>query len=91
MVDELRRLLALGLAHGFEDARLRNPAEIVIDGRRPAGGGQVEIDGPGELVAMRESVRTPVPRLLHDIDGERGAVGQQRRLAVAVERRQRVP
>ena len=40
---------------------------------------------------MRESVRTPVPRLLHDIDGKGGAVSEQRCLAVAVERRQRVP
>jgi hypothetical protein len=34
MVDELRGLLALGLAHGFENARLGDAAEIVVDGRR---------------------------------------------------------
>ena len=49
MVDELRRLLALGFAHRFEDARLRNPAEIVVDGRTPAGRRHVEVDGPGQL------------------------------------------
>ena len=91
VVDELRRLFALGLAHGFEDASLWNPAEIVVGGGPPAGRGHVEVDGPGELVAMGERARTTVPRLLHDIDGERGAVREERRLAVAVECRQRIP
>ena len=84
-------MLALRFAHRFEDARLGDAAEIVVDGRTPAGRRHVEIDGPGELIAMRERVRPPVPGLLDDVDRERGAVGEQRRLAVAVERRQRVP
>jgi hypothetical protein len=91
MLDELSGCLALGLAHGFEDARLRNPSEIIVDARRPARGDHVEIDGLGELVPMHEGVRTPVPWLLHDIDGERRAMGEQRGLAVAVELRQRAP
>ena len=36
MVDELRRRLALGLAHRLENARLGDTAEIVVDGRPPA-------------------------------------------------------
>ena len=35
VVDELHRLRALGLPHCFENTRLGNPAEIVIDGRPP--------------------------------------------------------
>ena len=91
MVDELRRLLALGFAHRLEDASLRHPAEIVVDGRPPAGRRHVEIDGPGQQIAMRQRARPPVPGFLDDVDGERGAVREQRRLAVAVERRQSVP
>ena len=49
MVDELRRLLALGFAHRLEDASLGHPAEIVVDGRTPAGRRHVEIDGPRQL------------------------------------------
>ena len=55
MLDEPRRLLALRFAHGLDNADLRNPAQIVLDGRPPAGGGHVEIDGAGELVAMCEA------------------------------------
>ena len=40
---------------------------------------------------MRRRVRPPVPGFFDDVHGKRGAVGEQRRLAVAVERRQGVP
>ena len=48
VVDELYRLLALRLPHGFENTRLGDPAEIVVGGRPPAHCYHVESDGAGE-------------------------------------------
>jgi hypothetical protein len=36
MVDKLGRLPSPRLAHCFKDSNLRDPAEIVLDGRAPA-------------------------------------------------------
>ena len=91
MVDQLRRRLALRLPHRFEDARLRNPAEIIVDGRGPAGRRHVEVHRAGQRVGMSEAPRAAVPRLMHGVDAERGAMREQRRLAVAIERHQRRP
>ena len=91
VVDELSGCFALGLPHRLQHARLRDPAEIVVDGRRPAGRRHVEIDRTGQNVGMSEATRIAVPRLMHGIQAERGAMCEQRRLAVAIERRQRVP
>jgi hypothetical protein len=49
------------------------------------GGRHVEVHGAGKPVGMSEATRVAVPLLLHGVDAERGA------MAVAVERRQRVP
>ena len=91
MLDQSRRLLAFRFAHRLDDADLRNSAEIILDGRRPTGGGHVEIDVTGKLIAVLERLGTPVPWLLHDIDAERSAMCEQRALIVVTERRQRRP
>jgi len=54
VVDELHRLLALYLAHGLENARFGDPAEIVVDGRLPAHCCHVEADGAGKNVGVIE-------------------------------------
>ncbi len=91
MFDELRRCLALRLPHRFEDARLRDSAEIVVDGRGPAGCPHVEVHRAGQRVGVSEAPRAAAPRLMHGVDAQRSAMREQRRLAVAVERHQRVP
>ena len=55
VVDELRRLLALRLAHRFEDAGLGDAAEIVVDRRPPAGFHHVEPDRLREPVGLDEA------------------------------------
>ena len=91
MIDELRRLLALRLPHRFEDARLRNPAEVIVDGRGPAGRRHVEVHRARQRVGVSEAPRAAAPRLMHGVDAQRSAMREQRRLAVAIERHQRVP
>src|SRR5581483_10217820 len=54
MIDELRRRLALGLAHRLEDAGLGHTAEIIIDRRPPSGFDHVQSDGAREPVALYE-------------------------------------
>ena len=68
----------------LKDARLRDPAEIVVDGRGPACCSHVEADRLGQPVAMSDGIGTAMPRLLHHIDRERGATGEQQLAAVAV-------
>ena len=70
---------------------LRHPAEVVVDRWRPAGRRHVEVHGARERVGVREPPRVAVPRLVHGIDAQRCAMGEQRRLAVAVERHERIP
>src|SRR6202166_1455380 len=91
MVDQLRRGLPLRLTHRLEDARLRTPAEIVIDGRGPAARRHVEVHRSGQGVGMSEASRAAVPRLMHGVDGERSAMRKQRGLAVAIEPRRCLP
>ena len=55
MVDELRGLFARALAHGFEDARLGDAAEIVVDRWRPADLHHVEPDRAGQPVGLSET------------------------------------
>ena len=47
-------MLALCLAHRFENARLGDPAEIVVDGRLPAHCCHVESDGASKNVGVVE-------------------------------------
>ena len=54
VVDELHRLLALYLAHGLENARFGDPAEIVVDGRLPTHCCHVKSDGTGKNVGVIE-------------------------------------
>ena len=76
------RCFALGLAHRFEDARLGHPAEIVVDRRRPTRRRHVETDRASELVRHgRCAAVIAVPGLLHGVDDERGAMGEQRHAA----------
>src|SRR5215472_10679412 len=84
MIDELRGRFALRLPHRFEDARLRNTAEIVVDSRPPTGGRHVEVDGARHRVGMSKAPRAAVPGFMNGIDAERSSVGEQRRLAVTV-------
>jgi hypothetical protein len=66
-------------------------AEIVVDRRRPAGRCHVEPYGTRQRVGVCQSPWVAAPRLMHGIDAERCAVGEQGCPAVAIERRQRVP
>src|SRR5579884_1127560 len=54
MIDELRRRLALGLAHRLEDAGLGDPAEIIVDRRPPSGFDHVQSDSAREAVGLYE-------------------------------------
>src|SRR3546814_10895473 len=54
-------------------------------------GGHVERHGAGELVGMVPAPLCPVPRLMHSIDGERGAMSKQRHPAVMIEVAQAFP
>lgn len=60
MVDQLRRRLALRFPHGFQNTRLGDPAEIVVDGRSPASLHNVEPDrGRASTSTWSRRVRTP--------------------------------
>jgi hypothetical protein len=48
----LRGMLALRLAHGFQNAQLWHAAEIGIDRRHPTGCRHVEVDGAGQLITV---------------------------------------
>ena len=91
MVDQLHRRFALGFPHRFEDARLRHPAEIILDRRRPAGRRHVEVHRAGQRIGMVDAPRTAVPRFVRGVDAERGAMRQQRGATVGIEPHQRVP
>src|ERR1700716_3348568 len=56
VVDQPRRLLALGLVHGFENAGLGDATEIVVDGRLPTGYHHVESDGTSQDIGFAEPV-----------------------------------
>ncbi|WP_287461298.1 hypothetical protein, partial [Sphingomonas sp.] len=91
VVDQLRGVLAAGLAHGLDDPGLGDAAEIVVDGRFPAGRDHVEAERRGERIGMGERARPPVPRLDHGVQRERRAVREQRLAARFVEAEQEVP
>ena len=55
MIDERGRRLTPHLAKGFENARLRHTAEIIVDSRPPAGCCHVEVHGARERVGMGRS------------------------------------
>src|SRR3546814_19305473 len=79
MIDQLGRSIALGFRHCLQDARLGHPVQVILRRRFPAGGGHVERHGAGELVGMVPAPLCPVPRLMHSIDGERGAMRSEER------------
>src|SRR3979490_2063430 len=54
MVDELRRRLALGLAHRFENTGLGDPTEIIVDARRPTCRDPVEADRTRQDIGLVE-------------------------------------
>jgi len=91
MVDELRRRLAFGFAHGFQNAGLGNTTQVIVDGRSLAGGRHVEVHGARDCVGVSEAPRASVPRLMDGVDTERGTMREERRLAVAVESHQSLP
>src|SRR5574337_178168 len=62
VIDELRRWLALRLAHRLEDAALRDAAEIMVHCGPPAGLDPVEPHGAGEPIGMSETMLEPVLR-----------------------------
>ena len=86
----------LRLAHGLENTRLGDPAEIVVGGRLPAYGCHVESDGAGEDVGLIEplpdavggdpAVIVAVRRLIKRIDRGRCAMREQRSLLFFVKR-----
>ncbi len=61
VIDELRRLLALRVPHRLEDARLRNAAEVIVDGRGPAGRRHVEVHRAGQRIGVSEAPRAAAP------------------------------
>ncbi len=91
MVDQLCRVLAPGVPHRGQDARLGDPAEIVVHRRRPASFHHVELRRPGEPVGMRQCARPTVPGFMHGVDRRADAMGEQTLARVVVGRRQRVP
>ncbi len=91
MVDQLRRVLALGLPHRLQDARLGDSAEIGVDRRRPARRRHVEVHGLRQHVGMRQRLRPPVVGLVHAVDAQPDAVREQRLLARDVQPGQRRP
>ena len=101
MVDELRGLLALRLAHRLEDAGLGDAAEIVVDRRPPAGLDHVEPDRAREAIGLDETALHAVNRdaraaiavalLVERIDPEGDAMRQQRGAAGVVEGGEPVP
>jgi hypothetical protein len=101
MVDQLRRRLALGLPHGIQNTRLGNPAEIVVDGRSPAGLHHVEPDRARQHIGLVETranamggdatLIVAIGWLMDGVDRKRRTVGEQRRLCTTIESRQRIP
>src|SRR5260370_10624536 len=101
MVDELGGLLALGLAHCFENAGLGDTAEIVVDRGSPAGLDHVETDDAGEPVGLDDTVLDTLHRdartaiaialLIEGIDPERDAMRQKRGAAGVVEGDKPIP
>lgn len=73
MVDQLRRLLALGLPDRVEDAALGHPAEEVGVGGRPDAR-HVEPYRLREPVGVDRRLGATVPGLVHRVDGMGGAV-----------------
>lgn len=55
MVDQLRRRLALGFPHCLQNARLGDPAEIIVDGGLPPRLNHVEADGTCQGVGLVQS------------------------------------
>ena len=91
LLDALRLFGALRLAHGFEDPRLGHAAEEIIDGRRPAGRGDVERQDTRETIGVGDGPRPAAPGFMHGVDGQRDAMGEEALLRLGVEGRQRVP
>src|SRR6185437_6404637 len=101
VVDELRGLFALRLAHRLEDAGLGDTAEIVVDGRPPAGLEHVEPNRARKTIGLDETALDAVNRdawaavavalLIEGIDPEGDAVREQRGAAGVVQSSEPVP
>src|SRR5688572_10489899 len=86
MVDQLRRHLALALAHGLENAGLGDAAEIVVGRRPPAVFDEVEPDCGRESVGLGDALLDTVlgdaiiavAALVECGDAEADAMRQQR-------------
>jgi hypothetical protein len=82
MVDELRRGVALGLPHGFEDAGLWHPAEVVVDRWRPAGLDRIETDAAGQTIGVRDTAfdairPTAIVLVVESVDAKGNVMNQQ--------------
>jgi hypothetical protein len=75
--DPLCCLNADGFPHGGKDMRLGNATQIGPHRRRPVRR-HVERDRRRQSVGCRMGVGLALPRLLHRINGEQGAMGEQR-------------
>src|SRR5882724_12270763 len=101
VVDELHGALALRLANRFEDPRLGDAAEVVVDRRPPANLRHVEIDRPRQPIRLIEATlqamgghagsAMAIDLLEQHIDAKGSAVGEQRQPAGVVERGKPVP
>ncbi len=74
-----------------QNASLRDPTEIIVDGWRPARHDHVETNGLGDPIGMSERARAPVPGLNNGVKTERYAMREQRLAAVAIEGDESVP
>jgi hypothetical protein len=91
VADELCLTVAFCLPHGLQDARLGDPAEIIVDGWCPARHDHVEIKRLGDPIGMSERARAPVPGLYDGVEAKRHAMREQRLTAVAVECGESIP
>jgi hypothetical protein len=56
MIDELRGGFALGFAHRFENARLRDSAEIILDRRPPPGFDHIEANRLRQPIGLGDAM-----------------------------------
>ena len=89
--QELRGFVALGFAHRLDDLRLGDAVQIIVSARDPAGLRHVELQRGRKLVRMTPLAGNPDMGLVDGVDGEAGAMGEERLAAIGIEAREPVP
>lgn len=88
--DPTCRFRRNSLLNRFQNARFGNPPEIAF-GRRGPLLRHVQINGVCQLIGMVEAIGAAIPRDLHGIHAERGAMGQQTKPTFGIERDDELP